>query len=84
MIARACNHPNVPSIPFCFALHPNHLKEKSSFNSVGKRVLARINVSSRAAYFIFVFLCGKENLLGLRAEVFNRPVVRICRLAFRE
>jgi hypothetical protein len=26
----------------------------------------------------------KANLLGLRAEVFSRPVVRICRLAFRE
>jgi len=24
----ACNHPNVPSIPFSFELHPNHLKRK--------------------------------------------------------
>ena len=29
LVAGACNHPNVPTIPFCFELHPNHLKGKS-------------------------------------------------------
>jgi len=28
LVAGACNHPNVPSIPFSFELHPNHLKRK--------------------------------------------------------
>jgi len=26
LVAGARNHPNVPSIPFSFELHPNHLK----------------------------------------------------------
>jgi hypothetical protein len=26
MVAGACNHPNVPSIPFSFTLQPNHIR----------------------------------------------------------
>src|SRR5437588_2406609 len=27
LVAGACNHPNVPSVPFSFELHPNHVKQ---------------------------------------------------------
>jgi len=29
LVAGACNHPNVPSIPFSFELRPNHLRRKA-------------------------------------------------------
>jgi len=29
LVAGACNHPNVPLIPFSFELHPSHLKRQT-------------------------------------------------------